>query len=97
MSFYLGVTAVERKGKRVDWYYQKSQPYIPRDHRLVAVMDNGFYRVALSVTDPHEFKAALRSYNEGKWLDMVLYLLPERLVSECPNEGRAPSTYCKGV
>ncbi len=86
MGTYLGVRAVERLGKPV--YSHSSRPEIPSGQRLIAVMDNGLYKIAPDVTRPSEYKEFYDCYAQGQWIEMHLYLLEEDKVAQCPDEGR---------
>jgi len=89
MGSYLGVKAVEAKGKIV-YAMNGAQPNIPNGNRLIAVLSNGLWKIAPDVTDPSEFKSFYGYYSQGYYLSMELYLLPESQVAECPDEGRVP-------
>jgi hypothetical protein len=86
MGVYLGVKAVSTKGKFIQG--SVDQPYIPTGHRLIMVLNNGLYKIAPDVTDPKEYKYFYEQYSKGYWISFELFLLPEELIKECPDEGR---------
>ena len=87
MGTYLGVTAVQRNGQPVQLYTGSTQPTVPQGKRLIAIMDNGVWKIAPDVTRPSEYAEFHRNYSQGNWLAMKLYLLDESKVAECPDEG----------
>lgn len=86
---YLGVNAVKKKGESQGLAFG-TQPFVPMGKRLVAIVNNGVYQVAPDVTESREYDHFYESYAQGHWLRMDLYLLPEDLVKECPDEGQVP-------
>ncbi len=89
MGTYLGVRAVEHLGRPTNLSYNSNnQPLIPSGKRLIAVMNNGLYKIAPDVTRPSEYKEFYDCYAKGIWIAMHLYLLEENEVTKCPDEGR---------
>lgn len=88
MGTYLGVKAVEAKGKKIQDHLSETQPVVPIGKRLVAIPENGLWKIAPDVTHPQEYAALYGSYARGNFLRGKLYLLDEKLVAECPDEGR---------
>jgi hypothetical protein len=65
-----------------------AQPvHVPPGQRLVAVVNNGSWQVALDVTFPENLKRIMRSRNDGVWQELALYLLPEERTEEI-SDGR---------
>ena len=93
MGIYLGVTAVERLGTLI--IPMQSQPPVWPGHRLVMVLDNGLWKIAVDVTDRREYDDFYASYSKGNWLQIRLYDIIKEQVKECPDEGRVESTYYK--
>lgn len=88
MGVYLGVKAVEAKAKLIRDFISKNRPAVPSGKRLIAVTQNGYFKIAGDVTHPAEYAAMYRAVVSGDWLGGKLYLLDESLVKECPDEGR---------
>lgn len=86
---YLGVNAVIKCGKRIG-QAQETQPSTPAGNRLIAIINNGLWQLAPDVSSPGDYNELYRAYSAGAYLDMILYLLPESEVEQCPNEGRVP-------
>ena len=90
MGTYYGVKAVEEIGTPVVAVPMNEQPPIPTGNILVAVMCNGIWSIAPDVTDKKEYEAFVKDYNQGNWLKMRSYLVPDEQIKNCPDEGRVP-------
>jgi hypothetical protein len=65
-----------------------AQPFhVPSGQRLVAVVNNGSWQVALDVTFPENLERIMRRRSDGVWQELELYLLPEERVAEI-SDGR---------
>lgn len=93
MGTYFGVTCVESKGTLI--IGTERQPFILAGHRLIAILDNGLWRIAPDVTEKREYDEFYHDYGTGNWLSMKLYLIPEGILKSCPDEGRVESVYFK--
>ncbi|MDB5225538.1 MAG: hypothetical protein JWL87_490 [Candidatus Adlerbacteria bacterium] len=90
MGTYYGVKAVEAKGVLVQGHLSETPPYTPAGKRLVVIPENGVWKIAGDVTVRSEYDRMYESYASGDWLSGKLYLLDEKLVPECPDEGQVP-------
>jgi hypothetical protein len=65
-----------------------AQPFhVPSGQRLVAVVNNASWQVALDVTFPENLKRIMRRHSDGVWQELELYLLPEERAAEI-SDGR---------
>jgi hypothetical protein len=60
---------------------------VPPGQRLVAVVNNGSWQVALDVTFPDNLERIMRRCRDGVWQELALYLMPEERVAEI-SDGR---------
>jgi hypothetical protein len=60
---------------------------VPPGQRLVAVVNNGSWQVALDVTFPENLDRIMHRRRDGVWQELALYLLPEERVAEI-SDGR---------
>jgi hypothetical protein len=60
---------------------------VPPGQRLVAVVNNGSWQVALDVTFPENLERITRRCRDGVWQELALYLMPEERVAEI-SDGR---------
>lgn len=88
MAKYLGVRAVEAKGQKIQGHLSEKQPIVPNGKRLIAILQNGVWKIAPDVTHPAEYAELYKSYSQGNFLGGELYLLDENLLAQCPDEGR---------
>jgi hypothetical protein len=64
------------------------QPFcVPPGQRLVAVVNNGSWQVALDVTFPENLERIMRRCRDGVWQELALYLMSEERVAEI-SDGR---------
>ena len=95
MGTYYGAEQIEKLGTKISSY--SSTPPTPQGNQaLVAVMDNGVFRIAVDVSRASEYEHFKDAYNQGNWLDMKVFAISKDKLPECPDTGRAPSTYGQG-
>jgi hypothetical protein len=86
---YLGAVKVKELGKKIDRTGDK-QPYIPSGNRLVMVLFNHLWEIAVDVTGPGEYQSKLRDYVLGLYVTLELYLLTPEQLEQCPDQGWGP-------
>jgi len=90
MGSYYGAEQIEKLGTTISSY--SSTPPTPQGNQaLVAIMDNGLYRIACDVSRPSEYKEFNDSYRQGNWLTMDVYAISKDKLADCPDTGRAAS------
>ena len=90
MARYLAVGAVRAEGRplprraadRQNGAPPPAPPEIPKGRRLVAVVHNGAWQLALDVTAPSVYQRLHRRYREGVWTAMELFLIDEIRATE---------------
>jgi hypothetical protein len=91
MGSYYGVEQITKLGTKIASY--SSTPPEPQGNQaLVAVMDNGVFRVAVDVSRPSEYAHFKDAYSQGMWLSMDVYTISKDKLAECPDTRRASST-----
>ncbi len=92
MGSYYGAEQIEKLGTKIS-SYSNTPPEARGNQALVAIMDNGAWRIAVDVSRPSEYKAFKDSYSSGNFLTMDVYAISQDKLAQCPDTGRAPSTY----
>src|ERR1700746_1690606 len=91
MPRYLAVAPARAEGIPVTLEADEAgtvQPFhVPSGKRLVAVVNNGSWQVALDVTFPENLERIMRRRGDGVWQELELYLLPEERALEL-SDGR---------
>ncbi len=87
MPRYLAAAPAQAEGIPVTLGADEAPFHIPSGQRLVAVVNNGSWQVALDVTFPENLKRIMRRRRDGVWQELALYLLPEERAAEI-SDGR---------
>ncbi len=77
MGLYLAVAPVLTEGEPVPPPMAPGGAATPPGQRLIAVVDNGEWQVALDVSHPSRYRKLLCRVTEGVWRDMRLYMIAE--------------------
>jgi hypothetical protein len=93
MPRYLAVAAAQAEGIPVTLDADNTatgQPFrVPSGQRLIAVVNNGSWQVALDVTFPENLERIMCRCRDGVWRELALYLLPEERAAEISDGRRA--------
>ena len=84
MGTYYGVEQIEKLGTKIS-SYSNTPPILQGSQALVAIMDNGAFRICVDVSKPSEYTSFKDAYGEGMWLDMAVYTISKDKLPECPD------------
>jgi hypothetical protein len=95
---YFSPSAIEQHGKKLNFTGEGQPPTVESvgGLTLVAVVDNGSYRIAGNVSNPIGMNAHLEQLRSGRYKTFHLYAVADDKLELCADKGREPSTYGRG-